>query len=156
MMRLIFKALVVVVLAVGLGNYVVYLNTGKLPLSDLKSKLSLSSLDFSPTQVFENTKRATTDAVGEHFSSKSETSATKIYKWTDEDGVTHYGERPVGANAQALDVNDGNVTILSIDDSAKAELEEAPPVPGEPQTPLEKARAAAEAMQKHHDVQASY
>lgn len=154
MMRLVFKAVVVVVLALGMGNYLVYLNTGKLPLSDWKDKLSLESLRFSPTQLFEDTKKATTNVVDEHFSGNEVPITTKIYKWTDENGVVHYGERPARADARELSVDDGNVTFMPATDVAETRSTQVPTET--PQTPLEKARAAAEAMQKHHESQAGY
>lgn len=158
MMRLIFKALVVVFLAMGIGNYVVYLNTGKLPLSDLKEKLSLESLSFSTKQFFEGTKKATTDAVGEHISGGGSSTATKIYKWTDENGVVHYGERPAGTGAQELSVDDSNLSIVpAAETDAARDLPKAHTTTvDEAKTPIEKARAAAEAMKAHTEAQSQY
>jgi len=158
MMRLIFKALVVVFLAMGIGNYVVYLNTGKLPLNDLKEELSFESLSFSTKQLFENTKQATTDAVDEHLSNGGSSMVTKIYKWTDENGVVHYGERPAGTGAQELTVNDSNLSIVP---AAETEASLDLPKPhattvDEAQTPIEKARAAAEAMKAQNEMQSQY
>lgn len=164
MMRLIFKALVVVFLALGIGNYLVYLNTGKLPLSDLKAKFSLDALTTSTQQLLDDTKRATQGAVDKHISGDDSSSTTKIYKWTDENGVVHYGENPAGAGAQQLQIEDANLTILPATEvtevAAKPTVESTRANPAaaieNAETPIEKARAAAEAMKAHNEMQSQY
>lgn len=156
MMRLVFKALVVVVVAIGIGNYVVYLNTGRFPMNEWRNNFTLDSMRFSPSNMLENTKRATADAVADHFPGDASSSTTKIYKWTDQQGVVHYGERPVDGHAQALTVDDGKVTIMPSPKAPAERREQTQSETTEAQTPIEKARAAAEAMQKHHEAQAGY
>jgi len=165
MMRLVFKAMLVVCLAVGIGNYMIYLKTGRLPVSEWKNNINLESFNFSAQQVIEETKSATKEAVTGHFSDGDKSAATKIYKWTDENGVVHYGERPADAGAQLLDVSDGNVTILPASDSSPGIGDQLPSSsqPIDPvaaienaETPIEKARAAAEAMKAHNEMQSQY
>lgn len=163
MMRLVFKALVVVCLAIGIGNYIIYLKTGRLPASEWKEKLSLEGFSLSPTEMLEDTKKATHDALDEHFSGDDKASFTKIYKWTDDNGVVHYGEKPAGTGAQELNVENTRLTIMPATESAGSPAASTPSINENPaaaiesaETPIEKARAAAEAMKAHHDRQSQY
>lgn len=71
MKKLIFKCIFVVVVALGASNYMMYIMTGKLPFS----KDSLPSFDSPSMPSFSEAK-------------------TTAYKWTDENGVTHYSSEP--------------------------------------------------------------
>lgn len=153
-MRLLFKALVVVMLAAGIGNYLVYLNTGQLPLRDFSNRLSssLANLkdEYAPGQLADKAKR-TVDGLtqGETASAAS----AKVYKWTDANGQVHFGDKPQNAGAEQVEVKIQNAISPPDDQTAEAAAEE--PARAQQQTPLEKARAAAESMKARVQEQES-
>lgn len=141
-MRLVFKALVVVFLAVGIGNYLIYLKTGQLPANDWRERFGNWVAEFkgpySADQLTNKARQTVDDLTG---SESDKPASTKVYKWTDDNGQVHYGDKPVSASAEQIDINIQNA--ISTDE---AEPEPVSQDSGTQQSPLEKARAAAEAM----------
>ncbi|MFT5082355.1 MAG: hypothetical protein ACI9Y1_000380 [Lentisphaeria bacterium] len=81
--KLIFKMVVMVVIFIGISNYMLYIMTGKLPF-DIRS---ISMPSFSVDELMPSAP-----ALGA-LSSGSDTET--VYKWVDENGVTQYSnEQP--------------------------------------------------------------
>ncbi|MBU2984241.1 DUF4124 domain-containing protein [Saccharophagus degradans] len=107
MKKLIFKCVVVVVLALGASNYMMYIMTGKLPFSTE----SLPSFSSPSLPTFAEGK-------------------TTAYKWTDANGVVHYSSEPPPNPADAavkMEV-DPNVNLIQ-------GIKEEPTIAGEADTP---------------------
>lgn len=107
MKKLIFKCVVVVVLALGASNYMMYIMTGKLPFSTE----SLPSFSSPSLPTFAEGK-------------------TTAYKWTDANGVVHYSSEPPPNPADAavkMEV-DPNVNLIQ-------GIKEEPTIAGETDTP---------------------
>nr|WP_252738328.1 DUF4124 domain-containing protein [Saccharophagus degradans] len=104
---MIFKCVVVVVLALGASNYMMYIMTGKLPFSTE----SLPSFSSPSLPTFAEGK-------------------TTAYKWTDANGVVHYSSEPPPNPADAavkMEV-DPNVNLIQ-------GIKEEPTIAGEADTP---------------------
>ncbi|ACE83003.1 hypothetical protein CJA_1024 [Cellvibrio japonicus Ueda107] len=138
--------------ALGIGNYVVYLQTGYVPLRDLIDR-GLPSLGV-PDGLKQELGKLVQDArrMGADVGSEKPI-AVKVYKWTDAKGVVHYGEQPAGTNAEEVIINP-NRNLLP----AEPEPGSSAAAAGGPdaQTPIEKARAAAELMKARIENQESY
>lgn len=107
MKKLIFKCVVVVVLALGASNYMMYIMTGKLPFSTE----SLPSFSSPSLPTFAEGK-------------------TTAYKWTDANGVVHYSSEPPPNPADAavkMEV-DPNVNLIQ-------GIKEEPTIAGETDIP---------------------
>lgn len=91
MKKLIFKCVVVVILALGVSNYMMYVMTGKLPFSSD----SLPSFSSPSMPTFAEGK-------------------TTAYKWTDANGVVHYSSEPPPNPADAAEKMevDPNVNLI--------------------------------------------
>jgi hypothetical protein len=51
--------------------------------------------------------------------------ATVVYKWTDADGVTHFGDRqPTGTQAEQISVKSGQSNLVNSNSSAQQQLNE--------------------------------
>ncbi len=152
-MRLLFKALVVVVLAVGIGNYLIYLKTGQLPINSVRENyngdwLAAVKESFSSSQL---AARKTMDALTKDESSQP--APARVYKWTDANGQVHYGDKPQGTGSEQVEVKIQNA--ISPPDQQGLEEEVEKPAQAQQQSPLEKARAAAEAMKTREQEQES-
>lgn len=149
--RLIFKSLVVVLLVFGIGNYLIYLKTGNMPLRDMREKMDSDWFtglrdSVSPDQLASGAKQAV-KAVTDKYSESEPATPTKVYKWTDANGQVHFGDKPaVGAEHMEVDVRNA---ISAPDEASK---KSAAPVETNQQSvsesALDKARAAAEAMKQ--------
>lgn len=140
-MRLIFKALVVVVLLFGVANYLIYLKTGQSPINGVRENyhgdwLAAIKDSFSSDDLVEKAKKTVDDLRGDE---PAKPAPTKVYKWTDAEGVVHYGDRPDTADAEQVEVKIQNAIPAN-------EFQANPATSSAPQTPLEKTRAAAESM----------
>lgn len=146
-MRILIKMLLVTGLLVGIGNYMIYLKTGRMPVREWVQNWSwpeLPSLDAG--QLVEDAKRLGGEAAGE------KPVPTKVYKWTDANGVVHYGERPA-EGAQELSINPDQNILPSDQPSLADDLpEQAAPS----EAPLDQARSAAEAMKARAESQQAY
>lgn len=153
-MRLVFKALVVVMLAAGIGNYLVYLKTGQMPLRDFSSRLASGFAnvkdEYAPGQLVDKAKK-TVDGLTQDDAAATE--STKVFKWTDANGQVHYGDKPQSAGAEQVEVKIQNA--ISPPDQKNTELAVEEPAQVQQQTPLEKARAAAESMRARVQEQES-
>lgn len=92
MKKIIFKALFMVAIAIGGSNYLMYIMTGKSPMS-LPDSFSLTGPDFSKA-----------------IPAKQD----KVYKWTDENGKTHFSSEPPPdtESASLLEVDPNNVNVI--------------------------------------------
>lgn len=151
--RLIIKSLVVVLLALGIGNYLIYLNTGNLPLGDLRERMGDDWLvdlreAFSPSRLAVDAKQVVKD-VADKYSGPEPVASTQVYKWTDVDGQVHFGDKPA-VGAEQIEVKMRNA--ISAPDNTGSGAGQGSPKTVIPQatqeSPLDKARAAAEAMQQ--------
>lgn len=96
MKKLITKAILVVVIALGASNYMLYIMTGKTPFdsNDMKiPDLSLSSPKLDKINPLSG--------------------SSTVYKWVDENGVTQYSSEPPPENVQrkVLEI-DPNVNVV--------------------------------------------
>lgn len=154
-MRLLFKALVVVLLAVGVGNYLIYLKAGQFPINSVRENYNgdwLAAVKESITfnKFAAEAKKSVSDLTGEE---PVQPVPTKVYKWTDANGQVHYGDKPRSADAEQVEVKIQNAISPPDDQTAEAAAEE--PARAQQQTPLEKARAAAESMKARVQEQES-
>src|SRR6188768_3750712 len=101
MFRLLFKSVVVLLLVLGIGNYLVYLKTGQMPLRDMRERMGedwlvdlreLLSDQLSPDQLAADAKKAMNN-VSAKVSEPEPAVPTKIYKWTDAKGQVHFGDK---------------------------------------------------------------
>lgn len=144
MKRILFKMLVVTGLMVGIANYVIYLQTGRMPVQEWVK--NLKTLDMNPSHWVGDVKKMGEGVIDQVTPSKPVT----VYKWTDADGVIHYGERPVDDNAEAMKI-DTNRNLMSapvVTDSPDPAASEQ-----DQQAPIEAARAAAESMKARIEAQ---
>lgn len=150
-MRLIFKSLVVLVVMFGIGNYLVYLKTGHMPIIDLRERWGSDWMvdmqeKYAPDQLVEQAKKTVDNfSVG---GEENPAAPVKVYKWTDANGRVHYGDNPNANGAELVKVD--MRSALSPPDSQPTEITSNKPQDVAPHTPIEKARAAAEAMEKRN------
>ena len=145
-MRLLFKSLVVALLVLGIGNYLIYLKTGQMPVQDLRERwgddwLVDAQEKYAPEQLSKKIKSAVDDLTHDE---SEKPSPTKVFKWTDDNGQVHYGDKP-NDNARQVEVNMRNA-ISPPEHHSLDVIADAPQIAPQ-QTPIEKARAAAEAME---------
>lgn len=147
---LIFKAMLLVLLMAGLGNYLVYLKTGQMPLAAVRAQLADKPLgDWLPAfSVDELTQVARTGAnkVVEQVLPAESAPPVTVYKWTDAQGRVHFSDKPQTSEARAIEVDTRNT--LSAPESQSTAVEPKATPSTDPQSPLAKARAAAEAMKQ--------
>jgi len=148
MMRLIFRTLVLVVLLFGIANYLIYLKTGQPPFNSVRENYNGNWLaaikdSFSSSALVERAKKTVDDLSAEE---PAKPAPAKVYKWTDAEGVVHYGDRPDSAGAEQVEVKIQNA--ISVDEFKSGSTNSS-----SPQTPLEKARAAAESMKARSQQQ---
>ncbi len=154
-MRLIFKMLVAVVLAVGIGNYLIYLKTGQLPINSIRENyngdwLTAIKESFSSSKFAAEAKKTVTDLTNDE---PAQPVPTKVYKRTDANGQVHYGDKPQSPGAEQVDVKIQNA--ISPPDQNNAGVAVEGPAQVQQRTPLEKARAAAESMRARVQEQES-
>lgn len=102
MFRLLFKSVFVVLLVFFIGNYVIYLKTGQMPLRDLRDHMSLDWLidvregvsdKLSADQLAANAKDAMKNIAG-NFSAAQSPEPVTVYRWTDEHSQVHLAIGP--------------------------------------------------------------
>ena len=151
MKRLLFKSLTVVLLVFFIGNYLIYLKTGQMPLRDMRERMGddwlvdLQEL-LSPDQLAADAKQAMKNVAGK-VSEPEPAVPTKVYKWTDANGQVHFGDKPVVSSAEQIEVDTRNAISAPEEIAPTVEQHSAPEVSGQ-ESALDKARAAAEAMQQ--------
>lgn len=151
MKTLLLKTLVLTGVIVGMVNYAIYLQTGRMPVKEWVQNINWS-FDLSPSQLAtkaENMGQGVMDQV-------SPSGAAKVYKWTDAEGVVHYGERPAGDGAQEISIDTDQNVFIAPSPNPPAGATGDGQDPMDQQTPLEKARAAAEAMRARNETQGEY
>jgi Domain of unknown function (DUF4124) len=147
-MRLfIFKLTVYLVLFAGIGNYIVYLMTGRVPLNELwqrygKVPTSLPTPSI-PSVELPNLSKLT----------GRDDSAHKAFKWTDSSGVIHYSDQPPdGQDAKLIDMNpDQNLvqgTPLSKEPQVNSSKHDEPEPASPGQIELQSIKQKIEAAQK--------
>lgn len=151
MKRLLFKSLTVVLLVFFIGNYLIYLKTGQMPLRDMRERMGddwlvdLQEL-LSPDQLAADAKQAMKN-VADKVSEPEPAVPTKVYKWTDANGQVHFGDKPVVSSAEQIEVDTRNAISAPEEIAPTVEQHSAPEVSGQ-ESALDKARAAAAAMQQ--------
>ncbi len=141
MKRLIGRGLLFVGVFAGIANYLIYLQTGQMPARDWWIKIQSGSWHGSIQQL-------EASAAAKIPGAKTK---VEVYKWTDADGVVHYGEKPGTEAAEVISVQtQGNSMAAPV----SVPVGEAQEQVNQPQgSPLEQARAAAEAMRAHNQAQ---
>lgn len=152
MFRLLFKSIVVLLLVFFIGNYLIYLKTGQIPLRDMRERLGddwlvdLREL-FSPDQLAADAKQAMKH-VSDKVSEPKTPAPTKVYKWTDANGQVHFGDKPLASNAEQIEVDTRDTISAPEEAAGSADQQGATPEPSVHESALDKARAAAEAMRQ--------
>lgn len=152
MFRLLFKSVVVLVLVFFIGNYLIYLKTGQVPLRDMRERMGddwlvdLREL-FSPDQLAADAKQAMKN-VSDKVSEPEPVEPTKVYKWTDANGQVHFGDRPVASGAEQIEVDTRNAISAPEETASITDQQDAAPKASVQESALDKARAAAEAMRQ--------
>lgn len=152
MFRLLFKSVVVLVLVFFIGNYLIYLKTGQVPLRDMRERMGddwlvdLREL-FSPDQLAADAKQAMKN-VSDKVSEPEPVEPTKVYKWTDANGQVHFGYRPVASGAEQIEVDTRNAISAPEETASISDQQDAAPKASVQESALDKARAAAEAMRQ--------
>lgn len=152
MFRLLVKSIVVLLLVFFIGNYLIYLKTGQMPLRDMRERMvndwlvDLREL-FSPDQLTADAKQVMKN-VSDKVSEPETLAPTKVYKWEDANGQVHFSDKPLASGAKQIEVDTRNTLsapeeIVAIEDQQDI----APKVPVH-ESALDKARAAAEAMKQ--------
>ena len=154
-MRLLFKSLVVVLLVFGIGNYLIYLKTGQMPVHDLRERwgndwLVEAQEKYAPDQLSKKVKSVVDDLTNDE---SEKPSPTRVFKWIDDNGQVHYGDKP-NANAGQVEVNMRNA--ISPPEHHSLDVVADKPLSAPQQTPIEKARAAAEVMKARTQEQETF
>ncbi len=115
MKMLIFKAILVVLIALGASNYLVYLQTGKAPFDFNDLQLPDMPTDLIPSELPKVSLQLPDISLDSLKQDKPAANAgtDTIYKWVDENGVTQLSSEPPPAqqNAQIL-VVDPNANVI--------------------------------------------
>lgn len=152
MFRLLFKSVVVLLLVFFIGNYLIYLKTGQMPLRDMRERMGddwlvdLREL-FSPDQLAADAKQAVKN-VSDKVSEPEAPEPTKVYKWTDANGQVHFGDKPVASGAEEIEVDTRNAISAAEATASAVDQQEAAPQATVQESALDKARVAAEAMRQ--------
>jgi hypothetical protein len=156
MFRLLFKSVVVLVLVFAIGNYLIYLKTGQLPLHDMRERMGsdwlvdlreLLSNKLSPDQLVSDAKGVMKN-MSDQVVEQDAPAPTKVYKWTDANGQVHFGDKPVAKDAEQIEVDTRNAISApekSTDPQVTSHTSTTKTVS---ESALDKARAAAEAMKQ--------
>lgn len=152
-MRFIVKSLVVVLVAFGVGNYLIYLKTGQFPVNNIRENyngdwMAAIKESFSVDKLLTSAKKNIDEFTDDEAAKPA---PTKVYKWTDANGQVHYGDKPQNVAAEQVDVKIQNA--ISAPDQQAAEAIVDGPVSAQQQTPIEKARSAADAMKARTQAQ---
>lgn len=155
MFRLLLKSVVVLLLVFFIGNYLIYLKTGQMPLRDMRERMGNDWLVdlrelFSPDQLAANAKQAVKN-VSDKVSESEAPAPTKVYKWTDANGQVHFGDKPVASGAEQIEVDTRNAISApenTGNDFGQKTESQAITRQSAPESALDKARAAAEAMKQ--------
>lgn len=103
-------------LIIGIGNYLVYLGTGRVPFNDLWQHVKKTPIELPKPSTLDLPSLPT--LVG-----KSGEPSAKAFKWTDKNGVVHYSDQaPDGQQAQLIKV-DPNQNLLQGSPAAPVEIE---------------------------------
>jgi hypothetical protein len=156
MKRLLFKSVVVLLLVFFIGNYLIYLKTGQLPLSDMRERMGhdwwvdLREL-LSPDQLAADAKAAI-KSVSDKVSEPEMPAPTRVYKWTDANGQVHFGDKPLASDAEQIEVDMRNAISAPEDAPQIAQPPSSATVSAQ-ESALDKARAAAETMKQRAQQQ---
>ncbi|HMW49357.1 MAG TPA: DUF4124 domain-containing protein [Marinagarivorans sp.] len=97
--RYLFKLGVFLSLIAGIGNYVVYLGTGRVPFNDLWQHFKKTPVEIPKPGTLDLPSLPKLPSLG----GKQE---SRAYKWMDKNGVVHYADQPPdGQNAQLINVD---------------------------------------------------
>jgi hypothetical protein len=157
---LIVKSLVVVVLALGASNYLIYLKTGRFPAAEWRKTWSTQGLvDWYEALSFQDWGAKSRRLGDQWLDSGAGTKAApvKVYKWTDAQGQVHYDQQ-AHSGAEVLEIHPDD-SRMSAPSPVPAQPNPAPlqtntaPASGDDASVLEKARAAADAMNQRYKEQ---
>ena len=157
MKKLLVKSCVVILLGAGIANYMIYLNTGRMPARDLYYsaqgdwRATLSQW-WSPEGLLQEAE-LTLKNVANKYTEPERPASVKVFKWTDTQGQVHFGDKP-SAGAEQLEV-DMRDAISAPEPVVSPSSAQSKPEPSGlvDESPLAKARAAAEAMRQHNNAQ---
>lgn len=152
MFRLLFKSVVVLLLVFFIGNYLIYLKTGQMPLRDMRERMDddwLAGLrDFFSSDQLAADAKAAVKTVSDKVSEPEAPAPTKVYKWTDTNGQVHFGDKPLARGAEQLEVDMRNAISAPEEIPSIIEQQDTAPKASAYESALDKARAAAEAMKQ--------
>ena len=122
MKTLIFKAVLMIGIMVGISNYLMYLSTGKSPFS-------FDSLSFGKPSV---------DASASKLKNLMPAGKDQAYKWTDENGTVHYSSEPPSHHqkAELIEVNPDTNLVQGLRIETEQGSESKAPVNSAPQRQL--------------------
>ncbi len=146
MKRLIVKILMVMAVAAGGVNYLVYLRTGQSIFAKMPSQAEKVLQDV---RAIEPPKLA----VPKLLDTSADRNNTAAYKWVDKNGVVHYSDAAptTGESAKVIKVNPDANMILGAPAAAPAKPVEPKTAPQNPAATVVPA-GAAEALQKAREV----
>ncbi len=156
MKRLLFKSIVVMLSVFFIGNYLIYLKTGQMPLRDLRERMGDDwlvnlrdsvSAKVSPEQWAADANAAL-DTVSNRISAADAPAVTKVYKWTDENGQVHFGDKAFSSDAVQIEVSLRNAISPPEAPVSLSHKQSVDAQPSAQESALDKARAAAEAMRQ--------
>jgi hypothetical protein len=97
--RYLFKLGIFLGLMTGIGNYLVYLGTGRVPFNDVWQHFKKNPVEIPKPGSFDLPSLPQLPSIsGKHES--------RAFKWTDANGVVHYSDQPPdGQNAQLINMD---------------------------------------------------
>lgn len=129
--RLIIKCAIMLLIFIGITQYLMYLRTGKTPFKDWE-KPQLPDIKSAVPALDQ-----------------------KVYKWVDENGITQYSEEPPPNSAtqsQTLHVNPNTNIVQGLGSRPQKSLEKPSSQVALPEGPIYSPDTIEEIMQKTHDV----
>lgn len=160
MKMLIFKALMVVFIVIAGINYLLYIKTGRAPWGNQNPvTMVTSAVTASLDKISHFSWGAVVPSKTSHTGSSGKTAITpatgKMYKWRDEHGQLHFGEKlPDSLDKIELLPIGGNINVVEYPEVILIEHQAAMSSPESAQgTPIEQALQARDALNKRHEQQ---
>lgn len=130
MKTLIFKSILIVGIALGIANYVFYLNSGKMLIDGLSS-IELSSMLPSKSDI-RNAVSVAKEIPSDVASSfdNNDDNEQAVYKWIDANGKVHYSSKPPEetTNAREVAIDPNQNIVQRVDTKPKVENKSAPTI----------------------------
>lgn len=151
MKRLLFKSVVVLLLVFFIGNYLVYLKTGQLPLSDMRQRMGhdwwVDLRELLSSEQLAADAKAAIKRVSDKVSEPETPAPITVYKWTDANGQVHFGDKPLASGAEQIEIDMRNA-ISAPEEAPQITQPKSSPKVSAQESAIDKARAAAEAMKQ--------